>query len=131
VIPLIIAADVLAAVLLTVATGVVIIRNGGEAEHQGADAGYADQLAEVRRAAAEVPADLALPGPYRLAADWPEQLDPPTVPELGEPALVRPYVYGRHHEDTIEIVPADYRPSIGARRIAQLVDTQQIPAVQA
>src|SRR5690349_11147497 len=37
-----------------------------------------------------------------------------------------PAQVGRHHEDTVEIVPADYSPHIGRRRIARETDTQRI-----
>ncbi|MFI6763322.1 hypothetical protein ACIBF5_29730 [Micromonospora sp. NPDC050417] len=36
---------------------------------------------------------------------------------------------GRHGEDTVEIVTADWRPPIGRRRIALLTDTQPMDAV--
>lgn len=36
---------------------------------------------------------------------------------------------GRHHEDTVEIVPQTYMPLIGRRRIAAEADTQIIEAV--
>ncbi|XVU25780.1 hypothetical protein ACQPZJ_01610 [Actinoplanes sp. CA-054009] len=37
---------------------------------------------------------------------------------------------GRHHEDTVEIVPAGWMPPIGRRRFASLTDTQRIDLEQ-
>jgi hypothetical protein len=119
-----IAAGLLAGAAIIVAVLLAVIRHdGGEQQpHQGADETYAAQLRDDNDQERR-----------RLADDWPEQLSPPHMPELGEPALVRPYVaeyVGHHHDDTVEIVPADYRLPTG-HRMPLTTDTQQIPAVQA
>jgi hypothetical protein len=127
-----IAAGLAAGAAIIVAVLIAVIRrNGGEQQpHQGADEEYAAELHDMAAYAAEAPPEFAPPERRRLTDDWPEQLSPPHMPELGEPALVRPYVYGRHHEDTVEIVPADYRLPTG-HRVPLTTDTQQMTAVQA
>lgn len=126
-----------------------IARNGGEAEHLGADEGYATELHDMAAYAAEVPTGLALPGPYRLADDWPQQLDVPTVPELPVPALIRRYVTeapnglprrpGRHRQEaTVDLTALRHQlgvgqtPPVGGIRLRAAVDdTEQMTAVWA
>ncbi len=45
---------------------------------------------------------------------------PPLPPEPQEAPV------GRHHEDTVQIVPSDYHPHIGSRLIARETQTQPI-----
>lgn len=45
---------------------------------------------------------------------------PPAPIEFDEPPV------GRHHEDTVEVVPPDYRPDIGRRRFARETETQRL-----
>ena len=65
--------------------------------------------------------DELLPGVARrrrLADDWREQIAPDD-----DQLTYRPYVLGRHSEDTIDLhrVPAGWRPAIGRARIAAVM----------
>ncbi len=70
------------------------------------------------------PEGATLDSPPLAPADPDEPAEPTTPVDLVEPATPRA---GRHHHDTVEIVPAGWRPPIGRHRIAaQLDDTQRI-----
>jgi hypothetical protein len=121
-----IVAGLIAAAAVILAVFLAVLRHDGgqpadEPEHQGADETYAAELHDDNDRQRR-----------RLADDWPEQLTPPDMPELGEPALVRPYVaeyVGHHHDDTIDLrlVSPDWMPPVGAARNALVsADTQQM-----
>lgn len=107
------AATIIAATLLAAAgTAMVVIAVacGGDqpdepapAPHEGWEQGHEDELHDLAAGAA-------------IGAE-----------EWADTYLVHPYV-SRHHEDTVDIVPGDYTPSVGRRRIAAITDTQQIEA---
>jgi hypothetical protein len=128
-IALIIAADALLGVALAAITGVVIARDGRHDDqpvHQGAGEEYAVELHDMAAYAAEAPPEFAPPERRRPVVDALFAEETAGLPYL--PPAPRG---GRHYEDTVEIVPADYRPAIGARRIALVTDTQPMTAVQA
>lgn len=111
-------------------TIVALIRHdGGPAPATPAPAPAAEQPA----ATDETPAPPVDGGERRrLADDWREQIAPLDPPELEHRHLmIRPYVGSRHHEDTVELVAADYRPLIGRARVRAALDTEVMPAVQA
>jgi hypothetical protein len=98
------------------------------------------ELHDMAAYAAEAPPEFTIPDERRrLTDDWPQQISPPDMPELGEPELVRPYVRGGRHrqEDTVDLTAlrrelgVGQMPPVGAARLrAALDETAQMGAIQ-
>jgi hypothetical protein len=125
---------VLATVLAAIARMIARASHAGGGdlvEHQGATIEWEpttladarteeyDAQALVAASAAAVPDELALSDEEArrvLTGAWRGFVQTPPTVELLPLVPGRPYV-GRHHDDTVEVVPADYQPRYGFARI--------------